>query len=246
MQRRTTSWYSHNLNMEMPLVSYGHAGPPLLMFPTAAADYLEYERFYLVDAIEPLIEAGKLRAYSINSVNRYSLLNEKMPAHLKAELLTRYDRYITDEVLPLISNDIGEGENRPLTTGASLGAFLAANEYFKHPDLFRGVIAMSGSYDVRAYLKDYYDDNVYFNNPIDYLSNLNDDHYLPLLRKADAIVIMSGQGNYEAPERSRTLSDILNAKDIPHVLDLWGHDVDHDWPWWRKMLPYALGKLLKT
>src|SRR6185369_16584268 len=99
MQRRTTSWYSPNLNMEMPLVSYGHAGPPLLMFPTAAADYLEYERFYLVDAIKEFLDAGKLRAYSINSVNRYSLLNEQMPPHLKAELLTRYDRYIVDEVL---------------------------------------------------------------------------------------------------------------------------------------------------
>jgi esterase/lipase superfamily enzyme len=55
---------------------------------------------------------------------------------------------------------------------------------------------------------------------------------------------MSGQGNYEAPERSRTLSEILNAKGIPNTLDLWGQDVDHDWPWWRKMLPYALGKLL--
>jgi esterase/lipase superfamily enzyme len=244
MERRTTAWYSPNLNTEMPLVAYGHAGPPLLMFPTAAADYLEYERFYLVDAIKSFIEAGKLRAYSINSVNRYSLLNEKMPSNLKAELLTRYDRYITDEVLPLIRKDCGEGENRPLTTGASLGAYLSANAYFKHPDLFRGVIAMSGSYDVRAYLKDYYDDNVYFNNPVDYLSNLNDDHFLPMLQKADAILIMSGQGNYEAPERSRTLSDILTAKGIPHKLDLWGPDVDHDWPWWRKMLPYALGKLL--
>ena len=244
MQRRTTSWYSHNLNMEMPLVSYGHAGPPLLMFPTAAADYLEYERFYLVDAVKDFVDAGELRAYSINSVNRYSLLNEQMPPHLKAELLTRYDRYVTDEVLPLIRSDCRDGENRPLTTGASLGAFLSANAYFKHPDVFRGVIGMSGSYDVRAYLKDYYDDNVYFNNPVDYLSNLNDEHYLPLLQKADSIMIMTGQGNYEAPERSRALSDILHGKGIPHVLDMWGTDVDHDWPWWRKMLPYALGKLL--
>jgi esterase/lipase superfamily enzyme len=167
-----------------------------------------------------------------------------MPAPMKAELLTRYDRYITDEVLPLIRKDCGAGENRPITTGASLGAFLAANEYFKHPDLFRGVIAMSGSYDVRAYLKGHYDDNVYFNNPVDYLSNLNDDYYLPILQRADKILIMSGQGNYEAPDRSQTLSDILNSKGIPNTLDLWGYDVDHDWPWWRKMLPQALGKLL--
>src|SRR5216683_1718331 len=102
MERRTTSWYSPNLNMEMPLVAYGHAGQTLLMLPTAAADYLEYERFYLVDAIRPFIEAGRIRAYSINSVNRYSLLNEQMPPHLKAELLTRYDRYISEEVLPLM------------------------------------------------------------------------------------------------------------------------------------------------
>src|SRR5689334_15146840 len=197
MERRTTAWYSPNLNMEMPLVSYGHDGPPLLMFPTAAADYLEYERFYLVDAIKDFIEAGKLRAYSINSVNRWSLLNEQMPPNLKAELLTRYDRYITEEVLPLIRNENEEKFARPITTGASLGAFLAVNEYFKHPDLFRGVVAMSGGYDIRSYLRGYHDDNVYFNNPLDYLSNLNDEHYLPILRQADSIYFISGQGAYE-------------------------------------------------
>jgi esterase/lipase superfamily enzyme len=229
--------------MEMPLVAYGHAGYPLLMFPTAAADYLEYERFHLVDAISHLIEAGRVRAYSINSVNRYSLLNEQASPPWKAELLTRYDRYITDEVLPLIRNDAGDPQARPITTGASLGAFLSANAYFRHPDLLRGVIAMSGSYDIRSYLRGYTDDNVYFNNPIQYLSNLNDDYHLPLLRRADAIFILSGQGAYEAPERSRQLAQLLTSKGIPHTLDLWGHDVDHDWPWWRKMLPYYLEKL---
>ena len=243
MERRTTAWYSQNLGMEMPLVAYGHAGYPLLMFPTAAADFLEYERFHLIDAISHLIEAGRVRAYSINSVNRYSLLNEQASPEWKAELLTRYDRYVMDEVLPLIRNDTGDPRARPITTGASLGAFLSANAYFRHPDLLRGVIAMSGSYDIRSYLRGYHDDNVYFNNPAEYLPNLNDDHYLPLLRRADAIYILSGQGAYEAPERSRQLSRLLSEKGIPHTLDLWGHDVNHDWPWWRKMLPYYLEKL---
>ena len=244
MDRRTTAWFSHNLGMEMPLVAYGHAGYPLLMFPTAAADYLEYERFLLIDALAPLIEAGRVRAYSINSVNRYSLLNDQASPPDKAELLTRYDRYVTDEVLPLIRNDTGAQHARPLVTGASLGAFLSANAYFRHPDLLRGVIAMSGSYDIRSYLDGYSDDNVYFNNPAQYLENLNDDYHLPILRRADAIVILSGQGAYEAPGRSRQLSRILSAKGIPHALDLWGHDVNHDWPWWRKMLPYWLDRLL--
>jgi len=243
MQRRTTAWYSPNLQMEMPLVAYGHAGYPLLMFPTAAADFLEYERFHLIGAIHHHIDSGRVRAYSINSVNRYSLLNDYASPAMKAELLTRYDRYVMDEVLPLIRNDTGNPHAQPLTTGASLGAFLSANAYFRHPDQLRGVIAMSGSYDVRAYFHGYSDDNLYFNNPMQYLPNLNDDYFLPRLQHADAIFILTGQGAYEAPERSRQLSDILRARNIPHTLDIWGHDVDHDWPWWRKMLDYYLGKL---
>jgi esterase/lipase superfamily enzyme len=244
MERRITAWFSHHLGMEMPLVAYGHAGYPLLMFPTAAADYLEYERFLLIDAIRHHIEAGRVRAYSINSVNRYSLLNNQASPATKAELLTRYDRYVIDEVLPLICNDMGDGGARPLVTGASLGAFLSVNAYFRHPDKLRGVIAMSGSYDIRSYLDGYADDNTYFNNPAQYVPNLNDDYHLPLLQRADAIVLLTGQGAYEAPERSRQFANILRAKGIPHTLDIWGHDVDHDWPWWRKMLPYYLSKLL--
>src|ERR687891_872622 len=107
MERRIPSWYSPNLGMEMPLVAYGHSGYPLLMFPTAAADFLGYERFHLIDSIRHHIEAGRLRAYSINSVNRYSLMNEQAPPPWKGELLVRYDSYVTDEVLPLIRNETG-------------------------------------------------------------------------------------------------------------------------------------------
>jgi esterase/lipase superfamily enzyme len=242
MERRTTSWHSPHLGMEMPIVGYGHAGYPLLMFPTAAADFLEYERFHLIDSIRHLVEAGRVRPYSINSVNRYALMNEQAPPPLKAQLLARYDRYITEEVLPLIRDETGG--LAPLTTGASMGAYLSANTYFRHPDVVRGVIAMSGSYDVRAYFDGYSDDNVYFNNPVSYLPNLDDDYFLPRLRAADAIVILTGQGAWEAPQRSRELSAILRAKGIPHTLDVWGHDVDHDWPWWRKMLPHWLDRLL--
>jgi esterase/lipase superfamily enzyme len=241
MRRDITSWYSHRLGMEMPLVAYGHAGQPLLMLPTAAADFLEYERFYLIDSIKWFIDNGLIRCYSINSVNRYSLLNKEASPAWKAELLTRYDDYILNEVLPLIRNECGQGA-RPLTTGASLGALLAANTYFKHPDQFRGTIAMSGSYNIYNYLDNYFDDNVYFNNPMMYLKNLSDDYYLPILQRADSIVIVTGQGAYEAPDRSRDLSGVLHSKGIPHLLELWGHDVNHDWPWWRKMLPHYLGR----
>lgn len=242
MMKEETSWFSPNLNMEMPIVSYGHAGYPLLMFPTAAADYLEYERFQMLDAIRPFIDAGQIRAYSVNSVNRYSLLNQETPAPLKGELLVRFDRYVTDEVLPFIR--LHSGDQKPLVTGASLGSYLALNTYLKHPDLLRGVISMSGSYEIRGFLNGYHDENIYYNNPVEYLPNLNDDYYLPILQKADSIAVITGQGTFEDAGRSRQISQIMHSKNIPHVLDIWGQDVAHDWVWWRKMLPLYLGKFL--
>lgn len=245
MRRDITGWYSERLYENMPIVAYGHAGVPILMVPTAAADFLEYERFHLIGAIAPFIEAGRVRVYSVNSVNRQSLLNQGAPPHIKIEYIARYDSYLVNEVLPFIRSDTGNPHAKPLIFGISMGAYLAANSFFKHPDLFGGALLFGGTYDVRGYLDGFYNDTVYFNNPIDYLPNLNDDHHLPILQSGNRpIILYSGQGAYEDPERTRNLSNILNSKGIPHWLDLWGHDVNHDWPWWRKALPYYLGELL--
>ncbi|MDH5316203.1 MAG: esterase, partial [Gemmatimonadota bacterium] len=91
-------------------------------------------------------------------------------------------------------------------------------------------------------LRGYSDDNCYYNNPAWYLPGLS-GHYLDLLRQRSRLIIVSGQGAYEAPDASRSLSEILGRKGVPHVLDLWGTDVNHDWPWWRKMLPHYVDNL---
>lgn len=242
MERRIDSWYCSRIGLEMPIVAYGHWGPPLLMLPTAAADYLEYERFQMIDAIKPFIDAGRLRVYSVNSVNKYALLDHNQAPHIKAALLTAYDQYIAQEVIPWIRSYSQDPGAEPVVVGISMGAFLAANTFFKHPDVLRGLIAMSGTYDVRSYFSGYHDDNVYYNNPVDYLPNLNDDYHLPRLRQR-SIILFTGQGAYEDPGRTYQLSNILKTKGIQHWLDVWGHDVNHDWPWWRKALPMYLDRL---
>lgn len=242
MQRFTDGWHSPRLNKHMEIVTYGHYGFPLLMFPTAAADYLEYERFLVIDTIADLIESGKIKVFSINSINRESWLHPDMHPKHRGLRQQQYNGYITEEVVPYIWNSC-QGRMGIITTGASLGAFHAANQLFRRPDLFDGTIAMSGGYDIRAYFKgDYYDENIYFNNPVDYLPNLNDEQILEQLRSKTHIHLVTGQGNYENPEASRHLSRILTAKNIPHELDEWGHDMPHDWPTWRKMLPYFLSE----
>jgi esterase/lipase superfamily enzyme len=223
----------------MEIAVYGHYGFALLMFPTASADFLEYERFGLINAIAPFIDSGKLKAFSINSINNESWLNDSVPPPYRAIRHQQYNQYVVDEVVPFIRNNTSQ-ETMIITTGASLGALHAANTFFRRPDIFEGTIAMSGSYDIKAYSKGYYDDNCYFNSPVDYLPNLTDGRILEQLRSKHHIYILSGQGAYEAPERSVQLGRILASKGIPHHVDLWGHDIPHDWPTWLAMLPHVL------
>ena len=241
MHREIQKWRSPNLNKDMEIVVYGHYGYALLMFPTAAADYLEYERFQLIDAIAPYINDGKLKAFSINSINNESWLKRDMHPSHKAIRHQQYNQYVTEEVAPFIKAQCSP-DVPIVTTGASLGALHAANSFFRRADLFAGTIAMSGAYDLKSYTNGFYDDNCYFNSPIDYLPQWNDEKILNTLRNK-SIIIASGQGSYEDPNASRRLSEILNSKGIKHWLDLWGFDMPHDWPTWRQMLPYFLGKM---
>jgi esterase/lipase superfamily enzyme len=239
MQRFIDGWHSPSLNKWMEIVTYGYYGFPLLLFPTAAADYLEYERFYVIDAIKDSINAGKVKVFSINSINRESWLNSEMPTRYKGLRQAQYNDYLTNEVVPYIWNSC-RGRHGIITAGASLGAFHCANQLFRRPDVFDGCIAMSGSFDIRGYYSgNYYDDNVYFNNPVDYLPHLEGKD-LDALRRKRHVHIVTGQGDYENPDASRVLARILSDKGIPHELDLWGYDMPHDWPTWRDMMRYYL------
>ena len=240
MNREIHSWYSPNLDRQMDIAVYGHYGFALLMFPTAAADFLEYERFSLIEAIRPFIDSGKLKAFSVGSINNESWLNDHVPLPYRAIRHQQYNEYVVQEVVPFIRNHCSQ-ETPIITTGASFGALHAANMLFRRPDVFDGTIAMSGTYDIKSYSKGYYDDNCYFNSPVDYLPNLADEFYLGRLRSKQHIYILSGQGDYEAPEKSIQLGHVLSGKGILHHLDLWGYDIPHDWPTWRSMLPHVLG-----
>lgn len=239
MRREISKFYSPILNKEMDIVAYGDYGFALLLFPTAAADFLEYERFQLIDTLKPYIEGGKCKVYSINSINNESWLNDTMSPQDKATRHQQFNEYVVNEVVPFIYKDCN-GQVPIITSGASLGALHSANTFFRRPDIFKGTIAMSGSYDLTDYSKGYFDETCYFNSPVHYLPNLEDENVLNELRNSNHIHILTGQGNYENPIGSEILSAILNAKGVPNDLEMWGFDVPHDWPTWRKMLPYII------
>ena len=236
MERSITSWFSPSLQKDMPIVTYGNYGFALLLIPTAGADYLEYERFQLIDQLAPFIDAGKLKVFSVNSINKESWLNNDMQGEHKAIRHNQFNDYIYNEVVPFIKNNTSW--NTPIITcGASLGALHSMNLFLKRPDLINGVIAMSGVYDLTEYTKGFFDDQVYFNSPIHYIPNLTDHYVLEQIRSSHHIHILTGSGDHEAPDAAKAFAGVLYSKGINYELSVWGEEWRHDWPTWRAMLP---------
>lgn len=243
MSRRLLGWFSPALQREMPLAAFGDRGRPLLLFPTAGGDYLECERFKLIEVIRPLIEAGQIRVYTCGSVSGEGWLsNDAHPGH-KAWLQACFDRYVAEEVVPFVRGEVGDPGARLIAAGASIGAYNAVNAHLKHPELFWLTIAMSGTYDLDRWMGDHRDETYYYNAPFHYLPGIGEGSQLEWLQRG-MFYIASGQGRWEAPWESARLGGLLGAKRIPNFVDLWGKEIDHDWPTWRTMLPHFLDKLL--
>ena len=239
MQRELTSWYSPSLDKDMPMVTYGNYGFALLLVPTAGADYLEYERFQMIDCLAEYIDAGKIKVFSINSINKESWLNDNMLGEHKGIRHNQYNHYVFNEVIPFIKTNTS-AETPIIISGASLGALHSMNLFLKRPDLINGVIAMSGVYDLHEYTKGFNDDQVYFNSPMNYMPDLSDEWYLENIRRSNHIHILSGSGAYEDPGSAGQFAKVLYDKGINYELDIWGTDMTHDWPTWRAMLPFYI------
>ena len=142
---------------------------------------------------------------------------------------------IIQEVLPAIFGICG-GPVPIIACGAALGAYHAANHYFRRPDIFHGLIAMSGTYNIEHFSKEYFDENCYFNSPIHYLPNLNDEYWLSFLKNKHHVYLLSGKGEKEHPENLTHISEILTAKNIPFNSDFWGEEWGHNPNTWAAMM----------
>jgi esterase/lipase superfamily enzyme len=193
----------------------------------------------MMDSLAPFLESGKCKIYSINSINKESWLNNDMEPSHKAIRHNQFNDYVINEVIPFIKQTSSD-ETPIYTCGASFGALHAMNLFMKYPDKINGAISMSGVYNLAEYTKGFWDDQVYFNSPEHYVQNINDPIYLDQIRASNHIHIYTGSGDYEDPNANIRFSNVLKSKGIPHDLDVWGPDITHDWPTWRKMLPFIL------
>jgi esterase/lipase superfamily enzyme len=139
-----------------------------------------------------------------------------------------------DEVVNAICHE--KGIPKVAVAGPSFGGYQAANFAFKHPEKVSHMFSMSGAFDIKSFMDGYYDDNVFFNNPMDFLPGSNH----PDLWKMSIVL---GIGEWDiCLESNQKLAKILSDKNIPFWFDerKWA---EHDWPIWRQMFPHYLSKL---
>jgi len=235
-------WHSPRLGRGMGIEVYGHYGAPIVVFPTSGGDHREYAGQGMIEALAHWIDAGRVKLYCVDTVNNQSWYDEGAHPRHRSHMQAMYDAYLAEEVAPFVSHHCQSPGIGITTTGASFGAYHAANTLFKHPDKFKRCLALSGVYDIRRFMGGDYDDNFYYNNPVDYLSGLSDPWYFAQFASCD-IHLVTGNGPFEDSGPTYRFSEVLNGKGIRHSVDDWGPEGGHDWPFWKRQMNEYVARL---
>ncbi|MBS1665685.1 MAG: esterase family protein [Bacteroidetes bacterium] len=234
MHEQYHKWHSPVLNRDFEMLTFGHGGYPVILFPTSKGSYYQNKDQGLIATAQWFLEQGKVKIYCPDSMDAYSWYNKSIAPGQRAFTHTLYDRMIREEIVPRAFHETGH--DKITVAGCSFGGYHAANFAFRHPGITRNCFSMSGVFDIRSFVDGYYDDNVYFNNPVDFIPGATE----PALWQMGIVLgtaerdICRGQNEW--------MSRILNGKEIKHWLDI-RPNRDHDWPVWKEMFPHYLSLL---
>ena len=231
-------WHSPHVEQEIQLVRWGTYGTPVLLFPTAGGDAEEAERFHLIGSVGHLIESGRIKVYSVDSIAGKAWISKQHSAEFCSYLQNMFDALVYQEIVPAIRQDCQTPDIEIVTAGASIGAFNAVATICRHPDAFRLAIAMSGTYDLSKYLEGRFIQDFYYASPLHFLPGL-EGPVLEQLRQR-LVLLPSGEGDYEDIGESWRMASVLGKKGVPNRVDPWGPQWRHDWVTWRAMLPKYL------
>ncbi|HEX4007573.1 MAG TPA: alpha/beta fold hydrolase [Acidobacteriaceae bacterium] len=232
MNREYHKWWSWRLGRDMELLIHGHAGLPILVFPTSQGRFYEFEDRGMIAAIAHKIDNGEIQLYCLDSLDAESWYNRAVAPRWRIARHVQYENYVMEEVLPLIRN---KNQNPKLASlGCSFGGYHAVNIALRHPDRITGFLSMSGAFDLSNFLRGFYDQDVYFNLPTHYLPGLSDSWYFDRYR-ANNYILATGWDD-QCLGQNQNLARIMGAQGIPHNLYIWESWNSHDWPTWARMM----------
>ena len=234
-------WHSDRLGTEITVARWGTYGMPVLLFPTAGGDAEEVERHKMVAHLAPLMDAGRAKVYSCDSVAGKAMAERAGTPDQLLALFNLFHQAVAEEIIPAIHSDSG-GRLPVVVAGASIGAFNSLAMICRYPHLVSSAVCMSGTYAIEKFIGGRFTDDLYFSSPLHFLPGL-EGPALDTLRQR-MVVFASGSGAWEDVSESWAAAKVLGAKGIPNRVDDWGSGYEHDWHLWREMLPLYLDDLL--
>lgn len=226
----------------MELLIFGHAGMKVLVFPTRAGRFYEYEDIRMVEVLRPRIEAGEMQLFCVDSVDAESFYCFWAEPCGRIRRHEQFEEYILTEVIPFMHEK--NAHETVVSHGCSLGAYHAANIAFRHPHLFNKLAAFSGRYNLTQAVENfsdlldgYYSLKVYRHTPIHFLTNLRCPDTIARIQNME-IVMTIGEEDPFKPNTEK-LCRILQDKGINHQLFVW-QERAHSGYYWRRMAPLYL------
>jgi esterase/lipase superfamily enzyme len=246
MRRDVVELWSPELGWSPRVIAYGSYGRPVLVFASSEGRAEDFENNGMVDAIRPLIDAGRVKLYCLDSWDGGSWYRQDLPLEQRAVHHEAYERWVVDGVVHFVDADCG-GRQDMVVTGCSFGAYQAANIALRRADLFPLALCLSGVYDLSVMGWGDRGTSFHLNNPMWSLGAAESRH-LDWLRSRLSLLLVCGQGEWEdttgALESTKAFGRLCEDKGLRVEVDLWGHDVPHDWPSWRHQLAHHLPRFV--
>ncbi|MES2386950.1 MAG: esterase [Bacteroidota bacterium] len=220
--------------MDTEMLVFGHAGTPVILFPTSMGRYYQNKDFKLIEAASWFIDNGLVKIYCPDSIDELSWYNKAIHPADRVRNHLWYDKMIREEVVPMAQTETSR--HKVVTAGCSFGAYHATNFGYRHPGVVSHILNLGGAFDIKMQLDGYYDDNCFYNNPPDFVPGLSN-------HEAHYVKTVFGVGEHDfCIDANVRMHHILNSKGIDNWLDI-RPGATHDWPVWREMFPDYLSRL---
>lgn len=245
MRSRHLMLESPAMGRQVHLWSYGHFGPPVIVFPSAAGFAHEWDKQGMLKVLAPLILGGRVKLYCPESNVSEVWTKKDAPLATRLERHRIYERFVLETLVPFIREDCHLPNATVSAIGCSLGGTYSALFALKYPEVFKRALCMSGRYLTTELTGGQNSQELYFNNPLAFVPGLRGEP-LERVRRNTHITLVCGRGAYEEGciEETIALGRVLKEKQIPSETDIWGRESRHDWDWWQKQVVVHLPRLL--
>lgn len=232
-------WYSQYIGRDFEMLVFGYSGQPVILFPPDKCRYYECKDRGMINSAAELINTGQIKIYCPDTFDSESWYNYDILPEDRVKFHHAFEQMILNDVINFAKYET-EHES-VIAAGSALGGYHALNIALKHPNNFHGVIALGGKFDIKRFLHGFYNDECYFNNPVDYLPDLEDERILNSLQNTNFIF---GIGEYDSSlDENKYLYELISTKNLHVELDI-KPNCNHDWSTWNEMFPKYIKQIL--